>query len=156
VWASDIDPRAVKVARRNVAADRAVVGDLFSGLPQELQAHVDVVVANAPYVPTAELVMMPVEAREHEPRIALDGGADGLDLHRRIASEVGRWLAPGGTVIIESSRRQAAGTAAALAQQGMATRIRHDGEIDGTAVIAHVAKGRPPRDGEAPDRGELA
>jgi len=135
VWASDIDPAAVALAERNLDPSHVAVGDLFAGLPQELREHVDVVVANAPYVPTAELALMPVEAREHEPRHALDGGGDGLDLHRRIAAEVNDWLKPGGAVVIETSRRQAPVTTAALAAAGLAATIRRDKEIDGTAVV---------------------
>ncbi|WP_420112913.1 putative protein N(5)-glutamine methyltransferase [Pseudactinotalea sp.] len=137
VWASDVDPAAVVVARRNLPADRVVQGDLFDGLPLELRGHIDVVVANAPYVPTDEIVMMPVEAREHEPRIALDGGADGVALHRRIAAESVTWVASGGAVIIETSRRQADLTVAALAAHGFTTTILRDDEIDGTAVVGH-------------------
>lgn len=135
VWASDIDPVAVGFARRNLGTDRAVVGDLFDGLPGALRGRVDVVVANAPYVPTDELVLMPVEAREHEPRHALDGGGDGLDLHRAIAAGAPEWLAPGGAVIIETSRRQAAATAGALADAGLSTTVHREEEIDGTAVV---------------------
>lgn len=136
VWASDVDPTAVATARRNLAPDRVLRGDLLDGLPGALRGRVDVVVANAPYVPTGELDLMPVEAREHEPVHALDGGPDGVDLHRRIAAEVGPWLRESGAVVVETSRRQAAATAAAFAVHGFATRRRHDPEIDGTAVVA--------------------
>lgn len=137
VWASDLDPAAVAVARRNVPSDRVVQGDLFDGVPLELKGRVDLVVANAPYVPTDEIVMMPVEAREHEPRLALDGGADGVELHHRIAAQGVTWIASGGAVIVETSRRQADLTSAALAAHGFTTTIRRDDEIDGTAVVGH-------------------
>ena len=55
-------------------------GDLFDALPARLRARVDVLVVNAPYVPTAAIALMPPEARDHEPGVALDGGADGLDV----------------------------------------------------------------------------
>lgn len=135
VWASDLDPAAVEVARRNLCADRVVQGDLFDGLPASLLGRVDLVVANAPYVPTEEIAMMPIEAREHEPRLALDGGADGVDLHRRLAADAGRWLAADGAVVIETSRPQVGLTRAALAEHGLTTTIRRDEEVDGTAVI---------------------
>ena len=62
---------------------------------------------------------MPPEARLHEHHVALDGGADGLDLHRRVAAGAPAWLRPGGTLLIETSRRQAEGTAAACADAGL-------------------------------------
>lgn len=135
VWASDIDPVAVEIARRNLPADRVVQGDLFEGLPASLLGRVDVVVANAPYVPTDELHLMPVESREHEPVQALDGGADGVGVHRLLAAAAGRWLTPGGALIIETSRRQAAATQAAMVSHDLTTAVRHDEEIDGTAVV---------------------
>lgn len=140
-WASDIDPDAVGFAVRNLGSGRAVVGDLFAGLPDSLRGRVDVVVANAPYVPTSELVLMPVEAREHEPRHALDGGDDGLDLHRRIAAGRSEWLAPSGALVIETSRRQAAATVALLTAAGLRATIRRDEEIDGTAAVGVAVSG---------------
>ena len=74
--AADVDPVAVACARANLAAvgGAAYAGDLWAALPTRLRGRVDVVVANVPYVPSAEVAAMPAEAREHEPRIALDGG----------------------------------------------------------------------------------
>ncbi|MGA9103604.1 putative protein N(5)-glutamine methyltransferase, partial [Aeromicrobium sp.] len=78
VPASDIEPRAVHCARRNLEGIGSVhAGDLTDALPRDLEGRVDVMVVNAPYVPTTEIVMMPPEARDHEPRAALDGGVDG-------------------------------------------------------------------------------
>ena len=96
----------------------SVEGDLYDALPADLRGRIDVVAVNAPYVPTDAIATMPPEARDHEPRVALDGGADGLDLHRRVLAEAGPWLAPGGAVVIETSRSQAAGTVAPLHDAG--------------------------------------
>ena len=96
---------------------------------------VDVIIANAPYVPSGELALMPPEARLYEPRVALDGGADGLDLHVRIAARAESWLAPGGHLLIETSRRQATRTAELIAQGGLVPRIIHDRKLDATVVI---------------------
>src|SRR5690348_4452880 len=76
LYASDVDPAAVRCARRNLGgvAGQVFEGDLFAPLPASLRGRVDVLLANVPYVPTSELALMPVEAREHEPRQALDGG----------------------------------------------------------------------------------
>lgn len=137
LWAVDVDPAAVACARRNVGAlGTVLLGDLDAPLPPGLRGRVDVVVANAPYVPTAEIAHMPTEARDHEPRTALDGGADGVALHRRVAAAAPRWLAPGGHLLIETSVRQAGATAAACEGQGLAVRVVHDDDLDGTVVVA--------------------
>jgi release factor glutamine methyltransferase len=135
--ASDIDPDAVDVAAENIG-DRGIVveGDLFEPLPDRFRGVVDVFAVNAPYVPTASIAMMPAEARDHEHRIALDGGSDGLDVHRRIAAGAGEWLRPGGTVVIEVSAAQAAGSAAVFESAGFVTSVEVDDDVDGTCVVA--------------------
>ncbi len=95
---------SVACARRNLPPERVFEGDLYDALPDHLRGRVDVLVANAPYVPTDAIATMPPEAREHEPLVALDGGPDGVDLHRRIAAGAGDWLAPGGHLVIETGR----------------------------------------------------
>jgi release factor glutamine methyltransferase len=104
--AADLDPVAVRCARRNVP--RVHQGDLFEALPGDLRGRVDLVTVNAPYVPTGELELMPREARLHEPRSALDGGHDGLEVLRRAAAEAPSWLAPGGRVVVEAAESQEA------------------------------------------------
>jgi len=101
--AADIEPAAVACARRNLEpiGGRVHLGDLFEPLPGDLRGRVDVLTANVPYVPTDAVALMPPEARDHEPRRALDGGADGLDVLRRVAAEARDWLAPGGHVLME-------------------------------------------------------
>src|SRR4029079_6890440 len=74
-------------------------GDPFAALPSSLQGRVDLVVVNAPYVTTDQGDLMAPEARLHEPRVALDGGVDGLDVHRRVAADVGGWLTVGGLLL---------------------------------------------------------
>lgn len=135
--AADLDPAAVRAARRNLEPLGAIVveGDLFDALPADLRGRIDVLAVNAPYVPTGEIGMMPPEARDHEARSALDGGADGLDVHRRVAASAREWLAPGGHLLIETSRRQARATAGLVAAGGLAARIVHDEEIAATVVV---------------------
>ena len=103
--AADIDPAAVQCALRNVAAFGGSVyeGDLFEPLPATLRSRVDVLMANVPYVPTEAIDTLPFEARMHEPRVALNGGADGLDMQRRVAAEALHWLSPGGHLLVETS-----------------------------------------------------
>jgi release factor glutamine methyltransferase len=110
--AADIDPVAVVCARRNLAEPIArgaafvYQGDLDAPLPARLAGRVAVLTANVPYVPSREIPLLPAEAREFEPSAALDGGADGLDVLRRVAAAAPRWLRPGGSVLIEISERQ--------------------------------------------------
>ena len=134
--AVDVDPVAVRCARRNLAAagGRVHRGDLYAALPAALRGRVDLLLANAPYVPTGALGLLPPEARLHEPPVALDGGADGLDVQRRVAAGAADWLAPGGTLLVETSEEQADRTAALLAGHGLATALVQDAEIGGTVV----------------------
>lgn len=135
--AADLSPAAVACARRTLAGLASVVeGDLFAALPAEERGRIDVVVVNAPYVPTEAIALMPPEARVHEPRLTLDGGADGLALHRRIAREAPLWLTPTGIVVIEVGEDQAAASASAFAASGFITSIRRDEERDATVVVA--------------------
>lgn len=136
VYAADVDAAAVRTARTNLPAERVFEGDLFAALPESLRGTIAVVAVNAPYVPTAAIPLMPPEARLFEPAVALDGGADGLDLHRRIVAESPPWLAPGGSVVIETSREQSEGTAALFAASGFTARIVEDDERDATVVVA--------------------
>jgi release factor glutamine methyltransferase len=135
--AADVDPAAVACARRNLAVvgGRVYEGDLFAPLPATLRGRVDVLVANAPYVPTDAIGLMPPEARLHEARVALDGGADGLDVQRRVTSAAPQWLAPGGFLVIETSEQQAARTAEAFAQHGLLARVARCDELSATVVI---------------------
>lgn len=135
--AVDVDPAAVRCARRNVAAAGGHVyeGDLDRPLPAGLRGRVDVLVANAPYVPTEEVDLLPPEARIHEPRVALDGGADGLDVQRRVIAAAPRWLAPGGHLLVETSERQAPATVEAFARAGLIPRMATSHELSATVVI---------------------
>jgi release factor glutamine methyltransferase len=96
---------------------------------------VDILLANTPYVPTAAIDTMPPEARLYEALVALDGGTDGLDVHRRVAEEAPRWLSTGGHLLVETSDRQAAITAALFHSAGLDARIAEDDELGATVVI---------------------
>ena len=135
--AAEVDPASAACARRNVepVGGRVHEGDLYDALPTALRGRVDVLVVNAPYVPTADIAFLPAEARDHEPRVALDGGADGVDVQRRVAVGAGDWLAPDGRLLIETSGRQAALTMAALESAGLAARVVTDDDLGATVVI---------------------
>ncbi len=135
--AVDVDEAAVRCARRNVAAVGGAVylGDLFEPLPDRLRGRVDVLVANVPYVPTGEIALMPAEARLHEATVALDGGADGLDLLRRVVAGSAQWLAAGGHLLIETSERQAPAATAIFADHGLRPRLTADEDLGATVLI---------------------
>jgi release factor glutamine methyltransferase len=135
--AVDIDPAAVRCARRNVPANaRVYEGDLYEPLPADLRGRVDVLVANAPYVPTDSIQLMPREARDHEPLLALDGGADGLDVVRRVTAAAPLWLAPGASLLIETSERQAEQAVETAAGNGLISRMARPDEMNAAVLIA--------------------
>jgi release factor glutamine methyltransferase len=135
--AVDLDPVAVRCARRNVGPAGGLVyrGDLYEPLPADLQGRVDVLVANAPYVPTGEIRLLPPEARLHEPRAALDGGADGLAVLRRIVVAAPQWMAPGGHLLVETSELQAPQIAEAVAGAGLVARIADSDQLNAHIVL---------------------
>ena len=134
--AADLDPVAAACARRNVepAGGRVYQGDLFAPLPDGLRGRIDILICNAPYVPTDEIAYMPPEARDHEARMALDGGGDGLAVLRRACGEAPGWLVPGGFLIVETSERQARSMAAAMTTAGLAPQVHSDEETGATVV----------------------
>ncbi|WP_329616708.1 putative protein N(5)-glutamine methyltransferase [Streptomyces brevispora] len=134
--ASDVEPAAVRCARRNLGElGRVYEGDLFAPLPDSLRGRVDVLLANVPYVPTGDVALLPAEARVHEPLVALDGGGDGLDVMRRVAAEAPRWLAPGGSLLVETSERQAARAVETVGGSGLTPRVVFSDELYATVVI---------------------
>ncbi len=134
VYAVDIDPAAVACARRNLPPDRVFEGDLFHPLPEGLRGRVALVAANAPYVPTDAIALMPREARDHEHRVALDGGPDGLAVQRRVVAAAREWLRPGGHVLVETGRTQLDATSAAFREAGMEVAVSSDEESGGLVV----------------------
>jgi release factor glutamine methyltransferase len=136
--AVDIDPLAAACARRNLAAagGRVHQGDLFCPLPDALRGRIDLLTANVPYVPGGEVGLLPAEARLHEPRVALDGGADGLDVLRRVAREARPWLAPGGRLLTEISERQAPLAVEIAAAGGLIPQVESCAELNATVLIA--------------------
>lgn len=141
VHAVDIDPAAVACARRNLAATgpaaaggQVYEGDLYGPLPARLRGRVQLLTANVPYVPTAQMSLLPAEARVHEPRQAVDGGFDGLDVLRRVAAQAPQWLAPGGLLLTETSKDQAPAAAGILARAGLIPRIAACEEMGATVV----------------------
>ena len=139
--AADLDPAAVACARRNVepAGGRVYVGDLFAALPSGLRGRADILICNAPYVPTGEVAFLPAEARDHEPLVALDGGLDGLAVLRRAASGAPDWLAPGGVLLVETSDRQAPEMTEAMAAAGLSPAVHTDEDWGAIVVTGRAA-----------------
>lgn len=134
--ATDIDPAAVACARRNLAPLGVPVyqGDLFAPVPQRWRGRLDLVVANAPYVPSDAVALLPPEARLHEAPVALDGGGDGLAVLRRVAAGAAEWLAPGGHLAVEISVGQVEALCAVLAGVGLAPTVVRDADLEATVV----------------------
>jgi len=121
VFASDFSAPALEVARANAerlgAAVTFVEGDL--GAPLAAHAPFTLIVANLPYIPSGEMASLPADVRS-EPALALDGGADGLDLVRRLVADAPALLAPGGVLALEIGAGQAEATRALLRDVGFA------------------------------------
>jgi release factor glutamine methyltransferase len=146
LYATDIDPAAIRCARRNLARIHSpawvLEGDLYEPLPPSLAGRVDLLLANPPYVPTDSVALMPPEARLYEPRIALDGGSDGLEVQRRIVAGAVRWLAPDGRLLVETSDSQVDGSVAAFQGTGLATEVVTADELLATVVIGWLPADR--------------
>ena len=139
--AADIDPRAVDWARVNLEPVGGLVfeGDLYSALPDSLRGRIRTLACNTPYVPTADIALLPPEARLYEPHGTLDGGDDGLDIQRRVAEGAVDWLAPGGTLFVETGGAQAQKSAQIMRAAGLAAEIIRSAEGDATVVSARRA-----------------
>lgn len=147
---ADISRVALECAARNAPSAVLHPGDLYAALPGSLRGRVDVIAANAPYVPSDRIATMPPEARDHEPVEALDGGRDGVDLHRRLAAGAPGWLAPGGVLLVETSASQLPLTTGAMAAAGLVTEVRVDEEIDGCVALGvRPVRSRAPAAGRA-------
>jgi len=138
----DIDPVAVRCTSRNITkvGGHVYQGDLYDALSDSLRGRVNIIVANAPYVPTDSIKLLPQEARLYEPKTALDGGLDGLDLQRKVVEKASHWLVPGGHLLIETSEIQATQTSEVFANVGLITKIARDDELDATVVIGRNPK----------------
>ena len=128
----DTSEEAIAVARENAAnlglAGRAALmrGDWTAGL---YDGQFDLVVSNPPYIPTGEIATLAPEVRDHEPRLALDGGPDGLDAYRELAPQILRVLAPGGRFAVEIGPDQA----------GAVETLFHDAGAEALSVTKDLA-----------------
>ncbi|MDP8961824.1 MAG: peptide chain release factor N(5)-glutamine methyltransferase [Actinomycetota bacterium] len=130
VIAADLDLAAVALARCNLARLRAapglahgstceiLAGDLLDPFPAELRGHVDVIVANPPYLTSAEVAACPPEVRDHDPRLALAAGDDGHVASDALLAAAAEWLRAGGTLLLEVAETRAAEVAARALRVG--------------------------------------
>ena len=137
VLATELDPGALAWARIN--AERygveLLAGDLDAPLPAKLAGHVDVLCANVPYVPSGAIATLPTDVRDHEPRLSLDGGPDGLDVFRRLAERAPHWLAPGGRLYAEIGEDQAEAAATLLTAAGLAEVAVHQDLVGRDRIV---------------------
>ncbi|WP_312034621.1 putative protein N(5)-glutamine methyltransferase [Actinoplanes sp. TBRC 11911] len=134
VHAADVDPVAVACARDNLGGN-VYQGDLFEALPEGLRGRVTILLANVPYVATAHIPLLPAEARDHEPHTALDGGTDGLDVFRRVASGAPDWLAPGGILLSEITETQEDQAVQAVRLAGLDADVIYDDDLEARAIL---------------------
>jgi len=136
VWAVDLSLPALAVARRNrdrhEVETRLFLGDLTSAVTPPL----DLVVANLPYIPTVDIERVPIEVR-YDPSLALDGGSDGLDLVRRLLTDLPRLLRPCGGAVFELGENQADEVASAADAIGLAVarRVRDACGVERIVVV---------------------
>lgn len=107
VTASDISDGALELARQNAAANEASVHFIKSDLFARIRERYNIIVSNPPYIPSSDVEGLQREVKDYEPRLALDGGEDGLDYYRRIAEDAPKCLARGGIIILEVGDGQA-------------------------------------------------
>jgi release factor glutamine methyltransferase len=138
--AADLDPVAVDCARDNLGG-HVHQGDLFDALPGDLRGRITLLLANVPYVATRHIPFLPAEAKDHEPGLALDGGADGLDVFRAVVAAAPAWLAPGGLLFSEITEAQEESAAAALRAAGLTAEVVHDQDLEARVIRG----GRPMR-----------
>ena len=140
VYALDLAPRALELTTLNAESHgvsdrvRALESDLLTALP----CPVHIVAANLPYVMSDEIPLLEPEVSRYEPREALDGGADGLALIRRLLAESGGRLLPGGALVLEMDPRQTAAAGDAAAACFPSARVRAARDLAGRERVLVV------------------
>ncbi len=105
--AIDISEGALEVAKENAAANEANIHFMQSDMFKRLRGRFDIIVSNPPYIPSKDIDELQTEVRDFEPRLALDGGVDGLDYYRKIAQDATKYLNRGGMIILEVGEGEA-------------------------------------------------
>jgi len=130
---TDINPDALRTAARNAAtlglSERARF--IECNYADALHGPFDLIVSNPPYIPSRDIDGLAIEVREHDPRLALDGGSDGLDAYRVIAPAAFELLAPGGVVVVEVGLGQAGDVARLMAEKGLDSGLAPKADLNG-------------------------
>jgi release factor glutamine methyltransferase len=144
VWAADISKDALELAGKNAESLGCVInffqGDLFNGIQN--RRRFCIITANAPYIPSKDISFLLPEI-QHEPRLALDGGLDGLDIIRRIIMESPLYLEAGGTLLLEADPSQMETIAALMKETGFFDPVINKDLAGKNRVIGSVFKGTP-------------
>jgi release factor-specific protein-(glutamine-N5) methyltransferase len=107
VTAADVSDAAIMLAKENANYNSVDINFVQSDLFDKVHGRFNIIVCNPPYIKSKEIATLQKEVRDYEPRIALDGGADGLDFYRRLAKEVSRYIVRGGMLMLEVGENQA-------------------------------------------------
>ncbi len=118
VSASDLSEKALEVAGANVVKNGAAVKLIRSDLFADIEDTFDLIISNPPYIPTRDIQDLEAEVKDHDPMMALDGGADGLDFYRLIAEQSPRYLSEDGALFVEIGNEQGKDTEALFAENG--------------------------------------
>jgi release factor glutamine methyltransferase len=152
IHATDVSAGALAVAKQNASIHQVqdriqfLQSDGFSALPEGLRF--DLIISNPPYIPSAEIASLQPEVRDHDPRGALDGGADGLDYFRRLAADAPGWLKPQARLMAEFGDGQGATIAALFEQRNwIVEAIREDYTQHPRFLIARFRQETPVADG---------
>lgn len=142
VAAVDVSAPALEVARRNAARHGAAVRFVNADLTSAFGGPVAILTANLPYIPDGDIPALQREVRDHDPRLALAGGPDGLDLYRRLLADASRVLAPDGVVLCEIGAGQVEAFAGIVATSGwrLAERIPDVAGIPRVMVVTSAAR----------------
>jgi release factor glutamine methyltransferase len=148
VHSTDISEDAINLSTINTqlngVSDKVNLyqGNLFEPLPSRLIGKVDLLVSNPPYIESKEIANLQLEVAEYDPRLALDGGADGLDFYRRIASEADKWLTENGKVVLEIGSNQGEDVSKIFNDAGFGnTFVTKDYNNLDRVVVAYITKG---------------
>lgn len=142
VDALDLSGDALRVAEKNAAVNHADIRLIQSNLFEQVREKYDVIVSNPPYIAGSVIAELEPEVRDHEPRMALDGGEDGLVFYRRIAQEAGNYLMPGGRMYLEIGYDQGEAVSGLLREHGfLEIRIIKDLAGNDRVVACKVKEG---------------
>lgn len=137
--ATDISEPALAIAQKNAASNELsnqiqfLLSDCFEQIPPG--TLFDIIVSNPPYIPDAEIERLEKDVRQHEPRLALSGGQDGLDFYRKIIQEAGRYLKDKGLLMLEFSPEQETDLLALFKATGIYTDVRVKADLAGRARV---------------------